>query len=129
MLKFIFLTIITLTTNALNINHISPINPINMISSNHICPTYLQHYTEHFNEHQGEFIIKTISSTFPQVDSISHIVLHTSDNLINFTLNNNILSNEMKKFIVLFIVEGIQSGDATGGYILDFYHQLVNCLL
>ena len=25
--------------------------------------------------------------------------------------------------------EGIQSGDATGGYILDFYHQLVNCLL
>ena len=129
MLKFIFLTIITLTTNALNINHISPINPINMISSNHICPTYLQHYTKHFNEHQGEFIIKTISSTFPQVDSISHIVLHTSDNLINFTLNNNILSNEMKKFIVLFIVEGIQSGDATGGYILDFYHQLVNCLL
>ena len=129
MLKFIFLTIMTLTTNALNINHISPINPINMIASNHICPTYLEQYTKNFNEQQGEFIIKTISSTFPQVDSISHIVLHTSDNLINFTLNNNILSNEMKKLIVLFIVEGIQTGDATGGYILDFYHQLVNCLL
>ena len=129
MLKFFIYSIMTISTAAFNFNHINPINSINMKLSNYICPDYLHHYTKNFNDQQGEFIIKTISSTFPQVDSISHIVLHTSDNLINFTLNNNLLSNEMKKFIVLLIVEGIQFGDATGGYILDFYHQLVNCLL
>jgi hypothetical protein len=94
-----------------------------------ICPEYLTTLSSNFNQEQGEFIIKKISSIFPQVDSISHIVLHNSDILINCILNNNHIPIDIKKNMVLAIVHFIQFGDASGGVILNFYNDLVNCLL
>jgi len=94
-----------------------------------MCPEYLTTLSSNFNQEQGEFIIKKISSIFPQVDSISHIVLHNSDILINCILNNNHIPIDIKKNMVLSIVHFIQFGDASGGVILNFYNDLVNCLL
>ena len=125
--KFITLLFI-ISTQAFTYYNVNPVSNIKLLQHT-TCPTYLKKYTSVFNQEQGEFIIKKISSIFPQVDSISHIVLHNSDNLINCALNNHLLSTETKKIIVLFIVQFIQFGDSTGGYILDFYNQLVNCLL
>tara|TARA_B100000795_G_C22625061_1_gene370367 strand:+ start:257 stop:655 length:399 start_codon:yes stop_codon:yes gene_type:complete len=103
--------------------------PLNIDKSIHVCPEYLTSFSENFNQEQGEFIIKKISSIFPQVDSISHIVLHNSDIMINCILNNDNVPIEIKKDLVLFIVHFIQFGDASGGVILNIYNDLVNCLL
>jgi len=93
------------------------------------CPEYLEKYTKFINEEQGELVVKKISSLFPQMDSISHYVLHTNDVMINYILNNDLLRMETKKFLVIMLIEMTQAGDASGGYILEFYHDLVNCLL
>jgi hypothetical protein len=122
---FYFFYIISTTQGAfIPYNKFIPIN-----TNTNICPKYLIPYTYNLNQEQGEFIIKKISSIFPQVDSISHIVLHNSDILINCILNNNHISIDIKKNIVLFIVHFIQFGDASGGIILNFYNDLINCLL
>ena len=63
------------------------------------------------------------------MDSISHHVLHTNSVLINCVLNNSHISTEIKKLLVLLLVEFTQFGDASGGVILQIYHDLVNCLL
>ena len=97
--------------------------------NSHFCPEYLEKYTKLVNEDQGELIVKQISSLFPHMDSISHYVLHTNDVMINYILNNDHLKMETKKFLVIMLVEMTQAGDASGGYILSFYHDLVNCLL
>lgn len=101
----------------------------NMVVNNEFCPDYLYKYTKYFNGNQSEFIIKKISSTFPQLDSISHHILHTCDVLINIILNSNLLPMDTKKTLVLRLVEITQNGDATGSHILAMYHDLVNCLL
>ena len=100
-----------------------------MVINNEFCPDYLYKYTKYFNENQSEFIVKKISITFPQLDSISHHILHTCDVLINIILNNEYLGTDTKKTLVLRLVEITQNGDATGSHILAMYHDLVNCLL
>jgi len=127
MLKYIFyfFYIISTTQSAfISCNKFIPIN-----TYTNICPKYLIPFTSNLNQEQGEFIVKKISSIFPEADSISHIVLHNSDILINCILNNNHISIDIKKHIVLFIVYFIQFGDASGGIILNFYNDLINCLL
>jgi len=101
----------------------------NIKMSYDMCPEYLEKFSNIISQDQGEFMIKRISSIFPQIDSISHFVLHTNDVLINNILNNDNMKMETKKMLVIMLVEMTQSGDATGGYILNFYHDLVNCLL
>ncbi len=93
------------------------------------CPEYLSMYKNILNQQQNEYVIKQISSAFPQMDSISHYVLHTNDVLINYVLNNSHINTEIKKMLVLFLIEFTQFGDASGGVILEIYHDLVNCLL
>ena len=40
-----------------------------------------------------------------------------------------IASAIFKKILVLFLINLTQSGDATGGHILQLYQDIVNCLL
>ena len=94
-----------------------------------LCPEYLYKFTKYLNQDQSEFVVKKVSSAFPQMDSISHYVLHTNDILINTVLNTDCLKLETKKMLVLFLVEFTQNGHATGTHILQMYHDLVNCLL
>ena len=100
---------------------------INMF--NQECPEYLSIYKNILTQQQNEYLIKQISSSFPHMDSISHYVLHTNEVMINTILNNSHLNTEIKKILVLLLVEFTQFGDASGGVILQFYHDLVNCLL
>jgi hypothetical protein len=101
----------------------------NIIMLDTYCPDYLSKYAHLFNEKQSEFIVKKIAGIFPKMDVISHYVLHTNDVLINTILNDSHLKIEIKKILVLFIINLTQSGDATGGHILQLYQEIVNCLL
>tara|TARA_Y100000389_G_scaffold65024_2_gene61069 strand:- start:6579 stop:6998 length:420 start_codon:yes stop_codon:yes gene_type:complete len=101
----------------------------NIIMNYDICPSYLEKYTQFLNQEQGEFLVKKTAGVFPQMDSVSNFVLHTNDILINKVLNNNDLSSDIKKNLVLFLIHMTQNGDSTGSHILQFYNDLVNCLL
>ena len=81
------------------------------------------------NSEQSELLVKKMSSIFPQMDSISHFVLHANSQLITSVLENEYLKVETKKFLVLMIIQFTQSGDSSGSHILDFYYDLVQCLL
>ena len=81
------------------------------------------------NHDQSELLVKKLSSIFPQMDSISHFVLHANSQLITGVLENDYLKVETKKFLVLMIIQFTQSGDSTGSHILQFYHDIVQCLL
>ncbi len=74
-------------------------------------------------------LIKYSSSLLPAMDGIAHHVLTANQNFINFVLDNDILSLEMKKKLVLFSIQAAQNGDSTGGQILEFYYNMVNHLL
>ena len=85
--------------------------------------------TNLLNHDQSELLVKKMSSIFPQMDSISHFVLHANSQLITGVLENEYLKVETKKFLVLMIIQFTQSGDSSGSHILDFYYDLVQCLL
>lgn len=74
-------------------------------------------------------LIKYSSSLLPAMDGIAHHVLTANQNFINFVLDNDILSLEIKKKLVLFSIQAAQNGDSTGGQILEFYYNMVNHLL
>ncbi len=121
-----FSTHINVNNNKL---HHTSKNTLIMNHNQELCPEYLYKFTKYLNQDQSEFVVKKVSSTFPEMDSISHYVLHTNDILINTVLNTDCLKLETKKMLVLFLVEFTQNGDATGTHILQMYHDLVNCLL
>lgn len=85
--------------------------------------------TNLLNHDQSELLVKKMSSIFPQMDSISHFVLHANSQLITGVLENDYLKVETKKFLVLMIIQFTQMGDSTGSHILDFYYDIVQCLL
>lgn len=104
---------------------------INMnININHnICPKYLEKFTNLLNVEQSEQLVKGVTGFLTKVDGFGGYVLHSNDILINCILNNDILPLEKKKSIILFLIQVSQYGDSTGSHILQFYHDLVNCLL
>lgn len=114
--------------NNLKTNKILNKKPLKLLMINS-CPDYLNKYTDFLSKEQSEIIIKQISGLFPKMDVISHYILHTNDILINYILNNNHINMEIKKSLVLFLIEMTQKGDSTGSHILEIYHDLVNCLL
>ena len=58
---------------------------------------------------------------------VEKIKMH--QNFINFVLDNDIISLELKKKLVLFSIQAAQNGDNTGSLILQFYYDMVNHLL
>ncbi len=109
---------------------------IYMINQNEItnkvvnsCPEYLDKFTKLLDLEQSEIIVKGITSFLTKVDGFGGYVLHTNDVIINCILNNDFLPLENKKDIILFFIKLSQYGDSTGSHILQFYHDLVSCLL
>ena len=94
-----------------------------------VCPEYIEKYAKYLNTEQSEFLVKKITGVLPQVDSVAGYVLHTNDVLINKILNNPMLDLETKKHWVLFFIKITQNGDNMGHQLLQWYHDLVNCLL
>ena len=100
-----------------------------MISPNNVCPDYLEKYTNLLNFEQSEQLVKGVTGFLTKVDGFGGYVLHANDVIINCILNNDLIPLEQKKSIILFFIQLSQHGDATGSHILQFYHDLVNCLL
>jgi len=107
-----------------NNNEPKQINMLELDSDSLLCKC-----TNLLNNDQSELLVKKMSSIFPQMDSISHFVLHANSQLITSVLENDYLKVETKKFLVLMIIQFTQSGDSTGSHILQFYHDIVQCLL
>ena len=107
-----------------NNNEPKQINMLDLDSDSLLCKC-----SNLLNHDQSELLVKKLSSIFPQMDSISHFVLHANSQLITGVLENEYLKVETKKFLVLMIIQFTQSGDSTGSHILQFYHDIVQCLL
>ncbi len=104
-------------------------NKIKMSYNYDVCPEYLTKFTNLFNNEQSEMIVKGTTSFLTKVDGIGGYILHTNDVIINFLLNNEVLNNDIKKSLILQLISLSQAGDATGHQILQFYYDLVSCLL
>lgn len=74
-------------------------------------------------------LIKYSSSLLPAMDGIAHHVLTFNQNFINFVLDNDLITLEIKKKLVLFSIQAAQNGDNMGSSILEFYYNMVNHLL
>jgi hypothetical protein len=107
-----------------NNNELKQINMLELDSDSLLCKC-----TNLLNHDQSELLVKKMSSIFPQMDSISHFVLNTNSQLVTSVLENDYLKVETKKFLVLMIIQFTQMGDSTGSHILQFYYDVVNCLL
>lgn len=107
-----------------NNNELKQISMLELDSDSLLCKC-----TNLLNHDQSELLVKKMSSIFPQMDSISHFVLHTNSQLITSVLENDYLKVETKKFLVLMIIQFTQMGDSTGSHILQFYYDIVQCLL
>ena len=113
--------------NINNINNNNELKEINMLTNE--ANSILCKCSTLFNYDQSEFLVKKMSSIFPQMDSISHFVLNTNSQLVSTVLENEYLKVETKKFLVLMIIQFTQMGDSTGSHILQFYYDIVKCLL
>lgn len=105
------------------------INKNNFQMSSNICPEYLSKFTSLLDEEKSEAIVKGTTSFLTKVDGVGGYILHTNDIIINFLLNNELLNIDIKKKLILQLIEFSQAGDATGHQILQIYYDLVSCLL
>lgn len=111
------------------INNKIPLIKKNINMNNNICPEYLDKFTKLLDQEKSEFVVKGVTGFLTKVDGFGGYVLHTNDVIINCILNNDLLPLDQKKDIILFFIKLSQYGDSTGSHILQFYHDLVNCLL
>ena len=89
-------------------------------------------YNCNFNEFQeqiGKVVVKSLSNTLPQFDSISHIVLTTNSKLISYVLAEDNIPTPLKKNIILLAIKLTQEGDNTGSQILELYYKIVDYIL
>lgn len=114
---------------ALNSKSILKQKNIKMISEPPVCPEYLEKVTDLLDTEKSEAVVKGITGFLTKVDGFGGYVLHMNDVMINCILNNDHITMETKKSLVLFFIKMSQIGDSTGSHILQFYHDLVNCLL
>ena len=85
--------------------------------------------TPEFRETTTKLMIKTMSDTLPQFDSISHIVLNTNSRLISYVLEDELMPPQIKKNIILLTIKMTQEGDNMGGQILELYYNIVDKIL
>ena len=116
------------------INTINTINTINIINTPKIvmlkeCKPSIDFITNVVPPDKHEQLVKSITSFLPKVDGIGGFVLHMNDVLINYILHVDLLSPNIKKSLILLIINISQMGDAAGHTILQYYYDLVDCLL
>tara|TARA_B100001769_G_C21588623_1_gene332312 strand:+ start:68 stop:502 length:435 start_codon:yes stop_codon:yes gene_type:complete len=73
-------------------------------------------------------LVKSSSSILPKFDNIGSIVLYLNEKFIKLIVDSN-LDLSIKKIFILNIIKTSQQGDETGGKILQFYYDFINCLL
>ena len=93
------------------------------------CQLFDKLLTPELKESSSKIIVKSLSNTLPQFDSISHIVLNTNSKIIAHALENDFLPDQLKKDIILLTIKMTQEGDNMGGQILELYYNIVNHIL
>lgn len=76
----------------------------------------------------GAHIVKISTGLLPDFDKISHTVLTINEKLINNILDSS-LSPDLKKKLILEVVDLTRRGDEMGSIILLKYHNLIDFLL
>lgn len=92
----------------------------------------LDHFSEkanHVSEEIGKNIVLSVSSGLPKFDSVGHNILSANHDFIADILKNELLSQEMKKNIILASIKLAQMGDDMGSHILQYYYNLVESCL
>ena len=77
----------------------------------------------------SKVIVKKATAFLPAVDTIGHKVLNINRELIDYMIDTNLLTPEIKKIFILFLIELAQGGDMMGTVFLDIYYNLVYFLL
>lgn len=125
--KLFFLLLLTLT----NSNFVSC--PTINIKTNKIIPYRSRElYNCNLNDIQeqiGKVVVKSLSNTLPQFDSISHIVLTSNSKLISYVLAEDNIPTPLKKNIILLAIKLTQEGDNMGSQILELYYKIVDYIL
>ena len=116
-------------TNSINLNKVNNKNKIFLKPQMTICPDYLSKFTNLLDTDKSEAIVKGTTNFLTKVDGVGGYILHTNDIIINCILNNDIINMETKKSLILQLIHISQVGDSTGHQILQFYYDLVSCLL
>lgn len=73
-------------------------------------------------------IVQFSSQILPNFDTIGHYVLNLNEQLITNVIHSN-LNYDIKKSLILKIIELTQQGDEMGGIILKNYYDFVNNIL
>ena len=100
-----------------------------LIKLDNPCQLFDKLLTPELKESSSKIIVKSLSNTLPQFDSISHIVLNTNSKIIAHALENDFLPDQLKKDIILLTIKMTQEGDNMGGQILELYYNIVNHIL
>ena len=87
------------------------------------------HIPVDFCHHISISIVKSTTSLLPTADGVGHHILHTNEKIINGLLENDRITMEIKKPVILNLIRAARMGDETGGIILERYEQLVDKLL
>jgi len=87
----------------------------------------------HFNSlHFNQYIIKEITDYLPKVDLVGHNVLLSNENLIPKILeleSSGIITDDVKKNLILGIIKFSQVGDQFGNIVIQNYYDIVERLL
>lgn len=81
------------------------------------------------NKKFGKFIVNSISSMLPKVDSIGHNVLHANNIFIADILGSEFIPEHLKRDIVLASIKLAIYGDNLGSHLLEFYYKIVDACL
>ena len=86
------------------------------------------HFIPHFSETLNLKIVKFSSQILPNFDTVGHTVLNLNEKLITQVIFSN-LNYDIKKSLILKIIELTQQGDEFGGIILENYYNFVDKIL
>lgn len=129
MFKKVLLFLLFLITNNSFTNLPSVIVSKNKIKTNMLLDNNFNIFDLNNEKTMGKFIVKSLSDSLSQFDSISHIVLNSNSRIIHETLKNDIIPDQIKKDIILLTIKITQEGDNMGSQILELYYNIVDKVL
>ena len=80
------------------------------------------------NHEAAVTLVKASTAILPQFDSVGHHVLNANQGIINKLLETE-MDPEIKKKIILKVIEYTRQGDEMGGKILQDYYNFIDYLL
>jgi hypothetical protein len=77
----------------------------------------------------NKFLIKEVTGWLPAADIVSKKVLEWNDIYITRIIDSRIIPEDLKKTLILDLINIVQWGDSTGSDLINWYYNFVNCLL